>query len=79
MVHFHCNEVFNAILQLADKKGCGLDNITAEHLKLAGPRLAVLMSICFTGMVTHGTLPESMLSVVLVPVIKDNDGKSGRY
>ena len=26
---------------------------------------------------THGTLPDSMLSVVLVPVIKDKSGKVG--
>ena len=68
---FHPNDVLSAIGQLADKKASGLDNITAEHLKLAGPRLAVLLSICFTGMVTHGILPDSMLSVVLVQVIKD--------
>ena len=42
---FHPNDVLSAIGQLADKKASGLDNITAEHLKLAGPKLAVL-SIC---------------------------------
>ena len=54
-----------------------MDNITAEHLKLASPRLNALLSICFTGMLTHGTLPDSMLSVTLVPVIKDKAGKVG--
>lgn len=47
------------------------------HLKLAGPRLVVLLSICFTGMVTHGTLPDSVMSVILVQVIKDKAGKVG--
>ena len=56
---------------------CQLLLETAEHLKLAGPRLAVLLSICFSGLLTHGTLPDSMLSVVLVPVIKDKSGKVG--
>ena len=73
---FHPDEVLSAIGQLAGKKASGLDNIPAEHLKLAGPMLAVLLSVCFTGMVIHGILPGSMLSVVLLPVIKDKAGKS---
>ena len=77
MVHFSPNEVNQAIGQLADNKACGMDNITAEHLKLASPRVAALLSICFTGMMTHGTLPDSMLTVTLVPVIKDKAGKVG--
>ena len=31
--------------------------------------------MCFTCFISRGFLPESMLSVVLVPVIKDNAGK----
>ena len=31
--------------------------------------------MCFTSCIAHGFLPESMLSVVLVPVIKDKAGK----
>ena len=77
MVHICPSEISQAIKQLADGKACGLDNITAEHLKLASPRVAVLLSICFTGLVTHGILPDAMLTVVLVPVIKDKAGKVG--
>ena len=76
-VSFNTHEVFNAIGQLSDRKASGLDTITAEHLKLAGPRLAVLLAICFSGLLTHGILPDSLLSVVLVPVIKDKAGKVG--
>ena len=74
---FNTNEVFNSIAQLSQRKASGLDNITAEHLQFSGPRLAVLLAICFSGFITHGTLPDSMLSVVLVPVIKDKSGKVG--
>ena len=31
--------------------------------------------MCFTSFISHGFLPESMLSVVLVPVIMDKAGK----
>ena len=34
-----------------------------------------LLSICITSMFTHGHLPSSMLSVVIVPIIKDKSGK----
>ena len=34
-----------------------------------------LLSICITSMFTHGYLPSSMLSVVIVPIIKDKSGK----
>ena len=33
------------------------------------------MALCYTGLFVHGVLPDSMLSVVLVPVIKDKVGK----
>ena len=71
------NEVRKAIEQLADNKACGADKITAEHLKHASPKVAVLLAICLTGLMTHGILPHSMLSVTLVPVIKDKAGKVG--
>lgn len=70
-------EVYQAITQLADNKASGLDQITAEHLKLASPKVAALLAICFTGLMTHGVLPDSMMSVSLVPVIKDKAGKVG--
>ena len=76
-VLFSYNEIYLAIKQLSDNKACGMDNITAEHLKLAGPRVAVLLSICLSGLLLHGILPDSMLTVTLVPVIKDKAGKVG--
>lgn len=77
VVHFTPNEAYHAIGQLADNKVSGMDNITTEHLKLASPRVAALLSICLTGLMTHGILPDSMLTVTLVPVIKDKAGKVG--
>ncbi len=71
------NEVYQAIIQLKELKTGGLDEITAEHLKFASFRLVVLLAICFTGFMIHGLLPESMLSVTLLPVIRDKAGKVG--
>ncbi len=70
-------DVYQAIIQLKELKTGGLDQITAEHLKFASFRLVVLFAICFTGFMIHGLLPESMLSVTLLPVIKDKAGKVG--
>ena len=63
------NEVYCAIGKLAVNKACGPDKITAEHLKYASQRLSVLIAMCFCGLMFHGILPDSMLSVLLAPVI----------
>ena len=66
--------VTEAIKNLSMNKSCGLDGITAEHLKYASERLPYLFSMCITSFFIHGFLPESMLSVLVVPVIKDKAG-----
>ncbi len=38
-------------------------------------RLVPLLAICITGFLVHGVLPDSMIAVLLVPVIKDKMGK----
>ena len=66
--------VKDAIKELGLNKSCGLDGITAEHLKYASQRLYYFLSMCLTGFFIHGFLPESMMSVLIVPVIKDKAG-----
>ena len=34
-----------------------------------------MLAMCLTGLFIHGFLPDSMLSIVLVPVVKDKSGK----
>ncbi len=34
-----------------------------------------LLAMCLTGFLIHGIMPDLMLSVILVPVIKDMTGK----
>ena len=65
-----------AIEKLATNKACGPDKITAEHLKYASHRLSVLLTMCFAGLLSQVILPDSMLSVLLAPVIKDKTCKA---
>lgn len=49
-----------------------MGKISAVHLKLyKSIKLYLVFVICFTGFLTHGILPDSILSVVLVPNIID--------
>ena len=68
-------EVTHAIEKLDLNKACGSDGICSEHLKYAYNVLVPLLAMCFNSFISHGFLPESMLSVMLVPVIKDKAGK----
>ena len=52
-----------------------MDGIAAEHLQNSSDSVLPLFSMCLTALLIHGVLPERMLSVVLVPVIKDKNGK----
>ena len=65
----------DAINDLAVGKSCGLDGIYAEHLKYASITYRTFLAKCMTGFLVHGYLPESLMSVVLVPIIKDKSGK----
>lgn len=60
------SEVHDAIMKLGDNKAYSMDNITAEHMKHASKKLCPLLSLCFTGCLVHGTLPDSILAVLLV-------------
>ena len=46
------------------------DGVYAEHLKFGPYLLTDLLSQCMSSFFTHGSLPDSMIANVLVPVIK---------
>ena len=69
------DEVAMAIRKLSAGKSSGLDGIYAEHLLHCSKRFITMLAMCFTGLFVHGFLPDSMLEIVLVPVIKDNTGR----
>lgn len=68
------SEIQDAIESLDLNKSCGLDGIFAEHLKYASSKLIPLLSLCFSGLLIHGILPDSLMAVIIVPVIKDKCG-----
>lgn len=68
-------EVCDAVMMLKNNKACCMDKISAEHLKSVSRKLCLLLSSCFTGLLLHDILPDSILSVMLVPIIKDKAGK----
>ncbi len=73
------HDAYQAVNKLSDSKASGLDHITAEHLKYASLRTAPLLAICCSGFMIRDLSPDSMLSVLLVPVIKDKAGKLDNY
>ena len=68
-------EVYDIVMGLDNNKSCGADRISAEHLKNASGKLYPLLAICFTGFLIHGVLPDSLMSVILVPLVKDKVGR----
>ena len=68
-------EIEDAINRLEGGKQCGLDWLYAEHLKHCSNSYWALIAQCITGFLVHGYLPDSLMSVVLVPIIKDKSGK----
>ena len=69
------NEVNEGISRLECNKACGLDGVSAEHLKHYSSRVTPLLAMCITGFMVHVFLPESMISVVLIRIIKDKKAK----
>ena len=67
-------EIEDAINSLSEGKSCGLDGIYAEHLKYSSQNYRLLLARCMTSLLVHGILPDKLMSVVLVPIIKDKSG-----
>lgn len=65
------DNVKKAINNLDSGKSCGADNIFAENLKFCSDFVNRLLSECFSGFISHGFLPDSLINVILVPVVKN--------
>ena len=70
-IHVTVADIESAIGHLDNNKSCGLDGVYAEHPKFCSRRVIPLLAMCISALFIHGFLPDAMLSVVLVPVIKD--------
>ena len=74
MVKVSTNDVKEAIKKLDCNKSCGSDQIYAEHQKYASNKILPLLSMCLTGFFVHGFLPKNIMTVVLIPIIKNKAG-----
>ena len=46
-------EIFEIAMKLDNNKACGMEGISADHLKYASRNLYPLLAICFTGFLVH--------------------------
>lgn len=69
------DEVPSVIEGLTLNKACGPQR-AAEHLKYDSHRISVVLAMYFNGLSIHCTLPDSMLTVLLMSVVKDKTGKT---
>ena len=58
-------EIGIAISRLESGKSCGMDGVSAEHLKYCSDIVLDLLALCFTKMFVHGFIPDIMLAVFL--------------
>ena len=72
-INVKVDEMKTIVNDLACNKYPGLDGVSAVHMKFAGPKLCVLMSMVISSIFTHGFIPRSMMDSVIVPVIKNKN------
>ena len=72
-INVNVEEMKTIVNGLACNKSPGLDGVSADHMKFAGPKLCVLMSMVISSIFTHGFIPRSMMESVIVPVIKNKN------
>ena len=78
-IHVDTNEVVLAVQALGANKASGLDGIVAASIYFIAAIDGVLCLLCAClACLYMGFLPDSMLAVVLVPIIKDKTGRIDR-
>ena len=71
---FTQDNIRDNIKMLKKRKAGGLDGLYPEHIRYAGPTLAVILCMCFNCSILHNYLPRSTTDSVIIPVIKDKTG-----
>lgn len=66
------HDVDKCIKKLKNGKAAGIDKLTAESLKYADPLLNVLLAQLFNSCLAHAFIPDVIMRVVLVPILKKN-------
>ena len=70
-------EIKRAVRELVVNQSCGIDGIYAEHMLYSSHVLFRLLGLCrpMSSFLVHGFLPEEMMAVALVPIIKSKSGR----
>ena len=63
-------EVFKATQKLKLKKACGYDNVSAEHIRHAGPCLVYILTMVFNLIVSSEYIPVNFRRGLQVPLYK---------
>ena len=67
-------EISMIVNELPSGKSCGFDDLNSESLKHADLLVCLLLSICFTCMLTHCYMPSSMIKSIFVPLVENKCG-----
>ena len=64
----HAQEIIDIISKLPSGKSPGPDEISSEHLKYAGMKLQIILSLFISASLIHGYLPCSFIPSVNIKV-----------
>ena len=68
---FTPSEIAEVVSTLKNGKSPGSDQIAAEHVKYAGGRVILLLSLLLNACIIHGFLPVGLMESVIVPIVKN--------
>ena len=68
---FTPSEIAEVVSTLKNGKSPGSDQLAAEHVKYAGGRVIILLSLLLNACIIHGFLPMGLMESVIVPIVKN--------
>ena len=68
---FTSSQIVEVVSTLKNGKSPGSDQLVAEHVKYAGGRVIILLSLLVNACIIHGFLPVGLMECVIVPIAKN--------
>ena len=68
------SKVLQIVKDLPNGKSSGFDGLNGESMKHAHPLLCLLLSICSTSMFKQCYMLQSMINLMIIPIIKNKSG-----
>ena len=75
---FSMEDVDNAVRSLKFGKASGADGITTERLRHAHPSIVLHLKQLFNLILLHGYVPDEFGRGIIVPLLKDRHGDTGK-